>query len=122
MFLIQSHYRCLGGKAYFENQTHCSCRGWDYGCRCSLTSLLNGWDLLLKDLSEKLIDTALDRIIASYQFTKMMTRTQSFPSLDVISERIHPTTEYTKFSDAYLVIEHINEAYMTKRDLYLELK
>lgn len=91
------------------------------GSDVALDLSIHNYTVLLKDLSEDLLENALNKIKNSYRFTKMMKKTESIPALDEILSRIKTTTDYTGFNKADLVIENISEVYEAKRKVYEEL-
>ena len=85
------------------------------GSDVALDLSIHNYNVLHKDLSEELLENALDKIKKSYRFTKMMKKTESIPPLDEILKRIHPTTDYEEFKKVDIVIENISEEYEAKK-------
>lgn len=92
------------------------------GADVALDLAINKFPIMLKDLSDDMLDKAIERIKNSYRFTRMMKRNKSLPPLDELMQRITPTTGYKNFQEVDLIIENITEDYNAKKELYLELK
>ena len=92
------------------------------GADVALDLAINKFAVVLKDLSDDLMDKAAGRIRNSYRFTKMIKKNGSLPSFDEVMQRIRLTTDYKDFQEADLVIENITEDYETKKELYLEMR
>jgi len=91
------------------------------GSDLALDLSIHNYSVLLKDLSSRVLEKALDKIKKSYRFTKMMKKTEPLPPLDEILTRIKTTTDYTEFEKIDLVIENISEVYAAKKKVYKEL-
>ena len=91
------------------------------GSDVALDLSIHNYRVLLKDLSSRVLEKALDKIKKSYRFTKMMKKAEPLPPLDEILTRIKTTTDYTEFEKIDLVIENISEVYAAKKKVYKEL-
>ncbi|MGV7224494.1 MAG: 3-hydroxyacyl-CoA dehydrogenase family protein [Nitrospinales bacterium] len=92
------------------------------GADVALDLSINGYKVLLKDLSAILIDRALTRIRNSYRFTKMMSKKESIPPLNGVLDNIVTTLDYSGFETIDLVIENITENYEAKKNVFSELR
>ena len=91
------------------------------GLDVALDLAINNYSVLLKDVTDSLLDKAMEKIQKSYRFVKMMRKTDPLPSVEEVLQRIKPKTDYGEFGQVELVIENITEAFDAKRKLYLEL-
>jgi 3-hydroxybutyryl-CoA dehydrogenase len=91
------------------------------GSDVALELSIHNYSVLLKDLSEEMLEKSMEKIKKSYQFTKMMKKSESSPSIDEIQKRIKTTTDYKEFEKVDIVIENISEEYETKEKVYKEL-
>lgn len=82
----------------------------------------HNYKVILKDLTDELLDKAKDNIKKTYNFVKMMKKDYFLPSLDELLSRIRFVTDYDCFGEADIVIENITESYGEKKKLYLELR
>lgn len=82
----------------------------------------NGYDVLLKDVSEHQLADAREKIRASYKGYKMIKSDLRNVSVDEIIGRIHFTTSYEGFLESDLVIENVPEDWETKKSVYLEAR
>ena len=73
------------------------------GSDVALDLSIHNYRVLLKDLSSRVLEKALDKIKKSYRFTKMMKNTEP-PPLDEILTRIKTTTDYAEFKKVDFVI------------------
>jgi 3-hydroxybutyryl-CoA dehydrogenase len=80
------------------------------------------YEVILKDLTDELLDKAKDNIKKTYNFVKMMKKDYFLSSLDELLSRIRFVTDYDCFGRADIVIENITENYSEKKKLYLELR
>lgn len=80
------------------------------------------YKVILKDLTDELLDKAKDNIKKTYNFVKMMKKDYFLSSLDELLSRIRFVTDYDCFGEADIVIENITESYGEKKKLYLELR
>ncbi len=92
------------------------------GADVALDLSLHNYYVLLKDLSEDILERAENNIRNSYRFASMMRKTDPMPSLNEVLKRIEFTTDYKDFQEADFVIENITENYEAKKKVYLELK
>lgn len=77
--------------------------------------------VILKDLTDEILEKAGDNIKRSYSFVKMMKKDFFSSTLDELLSRIRFVTDYDHFREADIVIENITESYEAKKRLYLEL-
>jgi 3-hydroxybutyryl-CoA dehydrogenase len=77
--------------------------------------------VILKDLSDQILEKARSNIKRSYGFVKMMKKDFLWPSLDEVLAGISWATDYGNFDQADIVIENITESYEAKKRLYREL-
>lgn len=82
----------------------------------------NGYEVLLKDISEHHLTDAREKIRASYKGYKMIKPDLKNVSIDDIIGRIHFTTSYNGFLESDLVIENVPEDWETKKAVYLEFR
>lgn len=80
------------------------------------------YNVILKDLSDELLQKAKKSIKKSYKFVKMMKEDALSSSIDEILSRIRLATDYEGFHEADIVVENITETYEGKKELYLELQ
>lgn len=80
------------------------------------------YEVILKDLTDELLDKAKDNITKTYNLVKMMKKDYFLSSLDELLSRIRFVTDYESFGRADIVIENITESYGKKKKLYLELR
>jgi 3-hydroxybutyryl-CoA dehydrogenase len=92
------------------------------GSDVALDLSIHNYSVLLKDLSEEILEKAVDKINQNYRFTKMMKKPESIPSIGEIHKRIKTTTDYKEFKQVGLVIENISEEFEAKKKVYQELK
>jgi 3-hydroxybutyryl-CoA dehydrogenase len=82
----------------------------------------NGYDVLLKDVSEHQLADAREKIRAGYKGYKMIKSDLRNVSVDEIIGRIHFTTSYEGFLESDLVIENVPEDWEIKKSVYLEAR
>jgi len=91
------------------------------GADVALDLAINNYSVLLKDVTDSLLDKATNKIQKSYRFVKMMRKADSLPSVEEVLQRIKPKTDYEDFQRVDIVIENITEEFDAKKKLYLEL-
>ncbi len=96
--------------------------GGTIGADVALDCAINNYYVLLKDLSDNMLERATKKIKNSYRFTKMMKKPEALLPLDEVMKRIKLTTDYNDFQEVDLVIENITEDYEAKEKVYLELR
>lgn len=91
------------------------------GCDLALDLASHGHTVVLKDLTEDLLQRAEQKIRQNYSFVKLMKKNFSLSVEDLLS-RIAFVTDYRDFPQAEIVIENIVEDFEKKKTLYAELK
>lgn len=81
----------------------------------------NGYDVVLKDVSEESLSLAKEKIVNGFRGYQMMKRELKEISLEDILGRIKFTLTYEGFNELDLVIENISEDWELKKVLYTEL-
>lgn len=80
----------------------------------------SGWEVLLYDLSTKIVAAGLEKI--SLEFQKEVGKGRMKPEdAQAAIARIHPRTELSEFSEAHLVVEAVTEDLSVKRELFSQL-
>jgi 3-hydroxybutyryl-CoA dehydrogenase len=82
----------------------------------------NGYEVLLKDISEHHLTDAREKIRAGYKGYKMIKPELKNVTVDDILGRIHFTTSYEGFLQSDLVIENVPEDWESKKAVYLEAR
>jgi 3-hydroxybutyryl-CoA dehydrogenase len=80
------------------------------------------YKVILKDLTDELLEKAKSNIHKSYSLVKMMKKDFFSSSLDELLSGIRFVTDYDYFHEADIVIENITESYEAKKKLYMELQ
>ncbi|MHC4542853.1 MAG: 3-hydroxyacyl-CoA dehydrogenase family protein [Planctomycetota bacterium] len=80
------------------------------------------YEVILKDLTDELLEKARNNIKTSYNFVKLMKKDFSCSSFDEILSRIRFVTDYDSFHEVDIVIENVTESFEAKKKLYLELR
>ncbi|MHC4751312.1 MAG: 3-hydroxyacyl-CoA dehydrogenase family protein [Planctomycetota bacterium] len=80
------------------------------------------YEVILKDLTDELLEKSRSKIKKSYNFVKMMKKGFFSSSFDELLSRIRFVTDYDNFNEADIVIENITESYEAKKKLYEELR
>jgi 3-hydroxybutyryl-CoA dehydrogenase len=91
------------------------------GCDIALDLAASGFDVILKDLTDTSLQKARAAVQKNFKLYKLVKADRFTLTLEDYLERIHFTTEYTRFPQADLVIENITEDREAKRRLYREL-
>lgn len=92
------------------------------GADVALDLAIHKYHVLLKDLSDNMLERGIDKIRNSYRFTKMMKKAEPIPTLEEVLKLITLTTNYNGFQATDLVIENITEDYEAKKKVYVELR
>lgn len=92
------------------------------GSDVALDLASHNYKVILKDLTDEILEKARSNIKRSYSFVKMMKKDFFSSSLDGILSGITFVTDYDHFGEADIVIENISESYEAKRKLYAELQ
>ncbi len=79
------------------------------------------YEVILKDLTDELLEKAKRNIHKTYNFVRMTKKDYFSSGLDEILSRIRFVTDYDVFDQADIVIENITESYDAKKKLYVEL-
>lgn len=82
----------------------------------------HGYEVVLKDLTDEVLEKAKDNIRKTYNFVRMMKKGYFSSSIDEILSKIRFVTDYDDFGEADIVIENITESFDAKRQLYSELR
>lgn len=82
----------------------------------------HSYKVLLKDLTEEILDKARTRIKQQYKFVKMMKREALSGSIEDILSRIDFVMDYDHFDQASIVVENVTEKYEVKEEVYAELR
>jgi len=91
------------------------------GCDIALDLASYNYEVILKDLSEELLQKASEMIRKNFKFFKLMKKEYHSFSIDQLLSRIRFVTDYAGLEKAGMVIENVTENYQTKRTVYLEL-
>jgi 3-hydroxybutyryl-CoA dehydrogenase len=91
------------------------------GIDVALDLAFHDYSVLLKELSNEILDRAREGIQNRYRFMKLMAGKRSLPPIDAVLERIKLTADYSEFKSAEIVVENITEDYEAKAQVYAEL-
>ncbi len=91
------------------------------GCDLALDLSSHGYAVILKDLTEDILQKAEQNIQKNFKFIKMMKGDFSF-SIEELLSRIEFVTDYREFPDTEIVIENISEKFAEKKKVYSELR
>ena len=80
-----------------------------------------GYDVVLKDLTEAVLDTARAKIAKDLRMVKFMRPDLKALDDDAVLERIHFTRSFDSFGGVEWVIENVSENWEVKKKAYLEL-
>ena len=92
------------------------------GSDVALDFTSHNYRVILKDLTDEILENARSNIKRSYSFVKMMKKDYFSTSLDEILSNIMFATDYDNFGEADIVIENISEQFEAKKKLYAELQ
>lgn len=92
------------------------------GCDVALDIACNGYNIILKDLNQKIISHAEAKIKEDFKLYKLLKKDYKMLTIDQVISNIKFTTTYDDFENAYLVIENIKEDLGEKERLYHELR
>ncbi len=81
-----------------------------------------GYDVLLKDLHEEILNQAREKILKDFKMIKMMKKEIQAQTSDDVLARIKFTRNYDNFTEVDFVIENIVEEWEEKKKLYDQLK
>lgn len=91
------------------------------GSDVALNFAMNGIDVYLHDLSEKILDDCVQRIRQRHRMIKMMRKQGVEISLEQVLNLIHLTTRYDGFDQVEVVIENVTENFEIKKKVFLQL-
>jgi 3-hydroxybutyryl-CoA dehydrogenase len=80
-----------------------------------------GYNVILVDISEKILNTAKSNIKNNIRFQALFNKDKSNLSPDELLERIRFTTDYDKLSNADFIIENVTEKWEIKKEVHLTL-
>jgi 3-hydroxybutyryl-CoA dehydrogenase len=92
------------------------------GSDVALDFASHNYRVILRDLTDEILEKARSNIKRSYSFVKMMKKDFFSSPLDEILSRIMFVTDYDHFGQADIVIENITESFEAKKKLYAELQ
>ena len=92
------------------------------GSDVALDFASHNYRIILRDLTDEILENARSNIKRSYSFVKMMKKDFFSSPLDEILSGITFVTGYDHFNEADIVIENINENFEAKKKLYAELQ
>ena len=92
------------------------------GSDVALDFASHNYKVILKDLTDEILENARGNIKRSYSFVKMTKKDFSSSPLDEIMSRITFVTNNDQFGRADVVIENITESFDVKKKLYAELQ
>lgn len=80
-----------------------------------------GHQVLLKDLTDEILENAREKMKKDFKLVKMMKKDMKEVTIDDILSRITFSTTYDGFDNVDMVIENIIEEWEAKKTVYLEL-
>ena len=92
------------------------------GTDIALDLSCHNYQVILKDLTDQLLDKACERIRKQYRFLQMMKKDALSCSLSDVLSRITLVTNYEHFNDVSIVVENVTESFQVKEQVYRELK
>jgi len=92
------------------------------GTDIALDLSCHNYQVILKDLTNSLLDKAFERIKKQYKFLQMMKKDALSCSLSDVLSRISLVTNYEHFKDVSIVVENVTESFQIKEQVYRELK
>jgi len=92
------------------------------GADIALDLSCHNYEVLLKDLTDKLLDKACKRIKKQYRLLKMIKKDAPSCSLSDVLSRITLVTNYEHFNEVSIVVENVTENLQIKEQVYSELK
>lgn len=91
------------------------------GSDIALDLSIHNYRVILKDLTEELLEKAKKRMKRSYGLVKMMKPETCSSSYDEVLSRISFTLDYDGFDEADIIIENAVEKYKVKERVFTEL-
>ena len=88
------------------------------GSDVALDFASHNYRVILRDLTDEILEKARSNIKRSYSFVKMMKKDFFSSPLDEILSRIMFVTDYDHFGQADIVIENLTESFEAKKKLY----
>jgi 3-hydroxybutyryl-CoA dehydrogenase len=82
----------------------------------------HNYQVLLKDLTDELLDKARTRIEQQYRLVKMMKKNALVGSVSDVLSRITFVTDYDRFDEVNIVVENVTESFEVKERVYAELR
>ncbi|MHC4203334.1 MAG: 3-hydroxyacyl-CoA dehydrogenase family protein [Planctomycetota bacterium] len=92
------------------------------GSDVALDFASHNYRVILKDITDEILENARGNIKRSYSFVKMMKKDFFSSPLEEILSNIMFATGYDHFGEADIVIENITENFEAKKKLYAELR
>lgn len=92
------------------------------GTDIALDLSIHKYRVILKDLSDELLQRAEERIRKNYKLMRLMKNDIAETSVEEILSRIRLGTDYEGFDNADIVLENIPEVFELKKRLFLEMK
>jgi len=92
------------------------------GTDIALDLSCHNYQVILKDLTDVLLDKACERIKRQYKFLQIMKKDAPSCSLSDVLSRITLVTNYDHFDDVSIVVENVTESLQVKEQVYAELK
>jgi 3-hydroxybutyryl-CoA dehydrogenase len=79
------------------------------------------YEVILKDLTDELLEKAQDYMKKTYNLVKLTKRDYFSSSLDELLSRVKFVTGYDGLHTAEIIVENITESYEAKKNVYAEL-
>lgn len=92
------------------------------GADVALDLAINNIPVILKDVSEKKLEEARNKVRAGLRMVKMMKKELATKKIDEVLSLITFTADYNSFLDVDLVIENVSELYDVKKAVFEELE
>lgn len=80
------------------------------------------YEVVLKDLTDELLEKARDYMKKTYSLVKLTKKEYFSSSFDELLSRISLVTDYDRLHGAEIIVENITEDYEAKKNLYAELR
>ncbi|MEH2162316.1 MAG: 3-hydroxyacyl-CoA dehydrogenase NAD-binding domain-containing protein [Nostoc sp.] len=77
-----------------------------------------GHQVILLDVSEKILDEAKEKIKNNLRFQKMLPKSNKLDNIENVLQKIHPSTDYQTLESAEFVIENVTEKWEIKKRVY----
>jgi len=92
------------------------------GTDIALDLSFHDYQVILKDLTDVLLDKACERIKKQYKLLQMMKKGAPPCSLSDVLSRITLVTDYDHFDNVSIVVENVTESFQVKAQVYAEIK